>query len=165
MLKKADKIELAKAISQSISESDGFAICSFQGLTVAAVNQLRAGLFEVNAKAHVVKNRILKNALHQNNISSMDDCLKESTMIVFGREDSLAALRVLGKFAKDNSELSFKAGIVSGTEYSKQEIIELSKLPGRIELIAMVAGGLNSILSMFNGTLEALAEKKEKEQA
>ncbi|MGL4394409.1 MAG: 50S ribosomal protein L10 [Brevinema sp.] len=165
MLKKADKIELTKQISQAIADADGFAVCSFQGLTVSDMNELRAGLFEVNAKAHVIKNRLLKHALHENKITSMDEHLKESTMIVFGREDAMAALRVLGKFAKAHEQLSFKAGVVSGTEYSKQEIVELSKLPGRIELIAMVAGGLNSVLSMFNGTLEALAEKKEKEQA
>ncbi|MGL4388417.1 MAG: 50S ribosomal protein L10 [Brevinema sp.] len=165
MLKKADKIELTKQISQAIAKSDGFAICSFQGLTVSDMNELRSGLFGVSAKAHVIKNRLLKHALHENNINSMDECLKESTMIIFGKEDAMATLRILGNFAKTHEQLSFKAGVVSGTEYSKQEIIELSKLPGRIEIIAMIAGGLNSVLSVFNGTIEALAEKKEKEQA
>ncbi|MGL4563314.1 MAG: 50S ribosomal protein L10 [Brevinema sp.] len=165
MLKKADKIELTKVISKAISESDGFAVCSFQGLSVADMNELRAGLFGVNAKAHVIKNRLLKHALHENNITNMDECLKNSTMIVLGKEDAMATLRILGNFARTHEHLSFKAGVVSGTAYTKEEVVELSKLPGRIELIAMVAGGLNSVLSMFNGTLEALAEKKEKEQA
>ncbi len=163
MLKKAEKVELTNVLSKEIAESDGFAVCSFQGLTVADVNTLRRELFGVNSKAQVIKNRLLKRALHDNNITSMDECLKESTMIVIGKEDAMATLRVLGKFAKENELLAFKAGFVSKQEYSKEEIIELSKLPGRIELIAMIAGGLNSVLSMFNGTLEALASKKEKE--
>lgn len=163
MLKKAEKIELTKTLSQAIAESDGFAVCSFQGLTVADMSKLRRELFEANSKAQVIKNRLLKHALHENKITSMDDCLKESTMIVLGKDDAMATLRVLGKFAKENELLAFKAGVVAKTEYSKDEIIELSKLPGRIELIAMIAGGLNSVLSIFNGTLGALAEKKEKE--
>ncbi|MGL5955121.1 MAG: 50S ribosomal protein L10 [Brevinema sp.] len=163
MLKKAEKIELTKTLIQNIAESDGFAVCSFQGLTVADMNTLRRNLFEANSKAQVIKNRLLKHALHENNITSMDEHLKESTMIVLGKDDAMATLRVLGKFAKEHDLLAFKAGVVSKKEYSKEEIIELSKLPGRIELIAMIAGGLNSVLSMFNGTLEALADKKEKE--
>lgn len=165
MLKKADKIELTKVLVKDIAEADGFAVCSFQGLSVADMSVLRRSLFEVNAKAQVIKNRLLKHALHENKITSMDEYLKESTMIVLGKEDTMAALRVLGKFAKEHEFLGFKAGVVAKTEYSKEEIIELSKLPGRIELIAMIAGGMNSVLSMFNGTLEALAEKREKEQA
>ncbi|MGL4676188.1 MAG: 50S ribosomal protein L10 [Brevinema sp.] len=163
MLKKAEKIELTNTLIQNISKSDGFTVCSFQGLTVAEMNVLRRSLFEVNSKAQVIKNRLLKHALHANNITSMDEHLKKSTMIVLGKEDAMAALRVLGKFAKEHNILDFKAGVVSKTEYSREEIVELSKLPGRVELIAMIAGGLNSVLSMFNGTLEALAEKKEKE--
>lgn len=163
MLKKAEKIELTKVLIKDIAEADGFAICSFQGLAVDEMNELRRELFAINAKAQVIKNRLLKHALHENKITGMDDLLKESTMIVLGKEDAMATLRVLGNFAKKHELLGFKAGMVAKTEYSKEEIIELSKLPGRIELIAMIAGGLNSILSIFNGTLEALAEKKEKE--
>lgn len=163
MLKKAEKIELTKVLSQSIAESDGFAVCSFQGLTAADMNQLRRELFEANSKVQVIKNRLLKHALHENKINSMDEYLKESTMIVLGKEDAMATLRILGKFAKEHELLGFKAGVIAKTEYSKDEIIELSKLPGRIELIAMIAGGMNSVLSIFNGTLDALAEKKGKE--
>ncbi len=164
MLKKAEKIELTKVISKEIADSDGFAVCSFQGLTAGDMNQLRRELFAADAKVHVIKNRLLKHALHENNVTTMDDVLKESTMLIIGKEDAMAALRVLGKFAKEHADFfGFKAGVVAKTAYSKDEIIELSKLPGRIELIAMIAGGLNSVLSMFNGTLEALAEKKEKE--
>jgi len=163
MLKKAEKIELTKMISEVIVKADGFAICSFQGLDVASINELRKNLFEVNAKAYVIKNRLLKHALHINKITTMDELLKDSTMIVIGAEDAMTTMRVLGKFAKSHEELTFKSGVISGKEFSKEEIIEISKLLGRTELIAMIAGGLNSVLSMFNGTLEALETKKEKE--
>lgn len=163
MLKKPEKIELTKTLTQDIADSDGFAVCSFQGLTAADMNQLRRELFEVNSKVQVIKNRLLKHALKENQITSMDEYLKESTMIALGKDDAMATLRVLGKFAKEHEHFAFKAGVVAKNEYSKDEIIELSKLPGRIEIIAMIAGGLNSVLSVFNGTLEALETKKEKE--
>ena len=161
MLKKADKIELTKVLVKDIADADGFTVCSFQGLTAAEMNDLRRKLFAVNSKAQVIKNRLLKHALHENKITSMDEYLKESTMIVLGKEDAMATLRVLGNFAKENKLFSFKAGVIAKTEYAQAEIIELSKLPGRIEIIAMIAGGMNSVISMFNGTLEALATKKE----
>ena len=165
MLKKAEKIEVTKILTQEIAEADGFVVCSFQGLNAADMNGLRRELFAENAKIQVIKNRLLKHALHENKITSMDEYLKESTMIVLGKEDAMVAIRVLGKFAKTNDKLAFKAGFVAKTEYSKEEITEISKMPGRIELIAMIAGGMNSVLSIFNGTLEALANKKEQEGA
>ena len=161
MLKKADKIELTKVLVKDIAEADGFAVWSFQGLSVANMNDLRSKLFAVNSKAQDIKNRLLKHALHENKITSMDDHLKESTMIILGKEDAMATLRILGNFAKENQFFGFKAGVVAKNEYTQAEIIELSKLPGRIEIIAMIAGGMNSLISMFNGTLEALANKKE----
>jgi len=161
LLKKAEKIELTKMVAREISQADGFVICSFQGLTVSAGNMLRRNLYNVGARARVMKNRLLKRALEENNITSMDQYLSESTMIVLGKQDAMAAIKILGDFAKENEEIGFKAGFITGTEYTQAEIIEISKLPGRIELIAMVAGGLNSVLSIFNGTLEALASKKE----
>lgn len=161
MLKKAEKIELTKTVAREIGEADGFVICSFQGLTVSAGNMLRRNLYNAGAKARVMKNRLLKRALQENNITGMDQYLSQSTMIILGKQDAMAAIKILGDFAKENEEIGFKAGFIAGMEYTQDEIIEISKLPGRIELIAMVAGGLNSVLSIFNGTLEALASKKE----
>ncbi|MGL5722657.1 MAG: 50S ribosomal protein L10 [Brevinema sp.] len=162
MLKKAEKIEVTSALAQELKEADGFVICSFQGLTVKASNKMRRELFAINAKARVFKNRLLKHALAANNFEGFDDVLTQSTMVVIGREDALATLRVLGKFAAENELLGFKAGYMTGKTYAKDDVIELSKLPGRIELIAMVLGGMTSVLAKFNGTIEALADKKEK---
>ena len=163
MLKRAEKIEITKELTQQLKDADGFVICSYQGLTSQEVNTLRRSLFEVGSKVLVFKNRLLKKALAENGITTMDAYLKESTMVVIGKEDAMTALSALGKFAKDHEHFGFKAGLVAGRSYDTQEIIEISKLPGRIDLIAMVLGGMNSVFSQFCGTLEALATKKESE--
>lgn len=162
MLKKNEKIELTSVLAKQMREADGFAICSFQGMSVKATDKMRRKLFEVNAQARVFKNRLVKHALIENKIEGMDEVLKNSTMVVIGREDALAALRVLGTVAKENEQFGFKAGYITGKLYAQADVVELSKLPGRIELIAMVLGGMTSVLAKFNGTLEALADKKEK---
>ncbi len=159
MLKKSDKITIVDKLSTDLKEMDGFALVSFKGLTMAATVKLKEELRAVNAFAKVYKNRLLKIALQNNKIEGVDPYLKKSTMFISSKTDFLNALKVLVNFAKDNEQISMKGGVVSGMAYGEQQIIEISKLPGQKELVAMIAGALNGVVGKFAGVLNAILTK------
>lgn len=161
MLKKADKIELTKSLISNLDQAEGFVVCCFRGLTVLAMNSLRKQMFAVNAKVQVVKNRLLLRALGENSGISNKPSLNVSSMVILSKGDCLEALRILGSFVKEYPELELNAGVLSKVEYAPDQIIEMSKLPGKIEVISLLAGSMVSVLSIFNSTLEALVNKKE----
>lgn len=159
MLKKSDKITIVDNLSADLKSMDGFALVTFKGMTVAATMKLKQELRAIGAVAQVYKNRLLKLALHNNEISGLDPYLKNSTMFIGSKTDFMAALKTLVKFAKDNEQIALKGGVVAGDAYGDQQIIEISKLPGQKELIAMIAGAMNGVVGKFAGVLNAILTK------
>jgi len=94
------------------------------------------------------------------------------TAIAYSVEDAVAPAKLLAQAAEEHEELAFKGALLEGRFLSVEETVALSKMPGRDELMAQVAGALQSPLmgiyavyqSIVGGlvyTLQAYAEREE----
>jgi large subunit ribosomal protein L10 len=74
-------------------------------------------------------------------------------------------------YAKQNEKLVLKGVYFDGQLFDKNMALELSKLPSKKELIGVVVGSiqgiisgfvgtLNSVITTFVGTIEAIEKKK-----
>ncbi len=70
--------------------------------------------------------------------------LKESTAVLTLGEDYAKGLKAFHTFAKKDTTLSFKVGILDKTVYMNAELEKIAILPGKEELIAKLIGGLKS---------------------
>lgn len=61
--------------------------------------------------------------------------------------------------------MSFKGGIVEGNFYDADQIKNIALLPGRDELIAKFMGSIQSPVSKFVRTLQAIADAKQEAEA
>lgn len=68
--------------------------------------------------------------------------LSGNTGIAFNQNDMVSAAKAIVDFSKENEELEIKGGLLENRLLTVEEIIELSKLPSRRELLTMVAIGL-----------------------
>ncbi len=159
MLKRTEKVAIVDQLTKELKEFDGYALISFQGLTVSATEEMKAALREIGANAKVYKNRLLKMALKNNSVVGLDPYLTKSTMLIYSPTDIVAALKVVVNFAKKNEPIGLKGGVVSGDVYGDTQIVEISKLPGQKELIGMIAGGMNAVISKFVGVLNGIMTK------
>ena len=159
MLKKSEKIEIVEKLGVSLKEMDGVALVSFKGVSVVELQSLKKKLREIGGATKVYKNRLLKLALKNNGFEGLDEYMKGNTMLIFSKEDIVAALKIVVEFAKENENIGLKAGVVSGQSYGKEDIISISKLPGQKELIATIAGDLNAVVGKFAGVLNAILTK------
>jgi large subunit ribosomal protein L10 len=64
--------------------------------------------------------------------------------IVLSFQDEVSAIKALFAFHKDNDKLNIKQGMVEDKVLSAEEVENLSKLPGKNELISMLLARLNS---------------------
>ena len=60
---------------------------------------------------------------------------------------------------KKGSPIVLVGGIFEGAAISKEKIIELSRLPGKKDLLGMLVGTLNGVPGAFVRALNAIAEK------
>jgi large subunit ribosomal protein L10 len=92
--------------------------------------------------------------------------------VAFTGAETPAGAKALVEFQKRTS-LQIKGGYIDGTFFGPDGVAQISKMPGKKELLAQIAGGMNSILSRFAGDmrsvlssfagcLQALAEKQSK---
>ncbi len=119
-------------------------VVSFQGLTVEKDWELRRALEQARLNYRVVKNTLGKIAVEGTPLEPLKDHFIGMTAIAYSETDPVGLAKVLSKFAKDNAQLTFKAGVVEGRVITIKDIDALAALPSREELISKLMFVLNS---------------------
>lgn len=155
------KKQLVEEIKSDLSDAKSIIFVDYRGITVAEDTALRREFRENGVTYRVLKNRILTRVLDQMGIKDYDAKMFEGTTAVAFANDEVAPAKVFCKHSKDLNKMAVKFGIVNGQIKSKEEIEELSKLPSKDVLIAMLLGTLNAPISAMARALKAIAEKQE----
>jgi len=142
-----------------IFEKPGVYLMDFTGLNVAEMTELRRKLREANVSMRVVKNTLAKRALQQLGNEGLEEYFIGPVGVVYSQEDSVMPAKVLLDFLKEHDKGTVRAGLVDGKIVGDDEIEAISKLPGRQELYAMVASGLNAPMVKLARALNALPVK------
>lgn len=154
-----EKIAEVELLTEKMRGAQGLILADFTGLSVAQANELRGKCREAGVEFRVVKNRLARRAAADVDASSLDDLLKGPTGIAFGMEGPVEPAKILVDFAKDNEKLEIKGGFLDGALLSPDEVTALSKVPGRMELLAMIARGFQAPTQNFVGVLHGLTTK------
>ena len=159
---KAKVEQLTELLKGSVSG----VIVDYKGITVDEDTQLRKELREAGVKYFVEKNTMLKRAFNNIGIEGFDEVLNGTTAIALSADDQTAPARILGKFAeKDENKFNLKAGFVEGVVYDAAGVQKLSKIPSKDVLLAQLVGSLQGPIQKLAATLQALADKKNEDEA
>ena len=153
---KTKAIEEAKEVLQSYND---YIFADYRGLTVEQLSQLRKQLREKECEFKVVKNNFARVAFEEMEITSVSDYLAGPTAIALVKQDANEAAKVLFDFAKDAPALQVKGALVEKEVYDKDKIEAFSKLPGKKQLIAMIASTINAPVQKLAATLQAYVDK------
>ena len=107
---------------------------------------------------------MIKRAANNLEITDLDQYLEGPTAIAFS-EDPVAVCRILAEFAETHKALELKAGLLDGKFMDAETINSLAKLPSREVLLGKMLGSMQSSLYSFVRVIDAIREKKEKEEA
>ncbi|MGB2629969.1 MAG: 50S ribosomal protein L10 [Candidatus Omnitrophota bacterium] len=173
--KKAKEL-MIKEMKEVFSGSEGFVLSSFEKVKATEMGVLRRKLKQSGSAYFVIKNRLGKIVLDEAGLSEFTGILEQKTAIGVGiiKEDPVKVAKVMADFAKANKGFEIASGYLEGRLLTPEKIKELSQLPGREQLIAMVLSALNGPVSGFVGVLSSILrslcyainsikEKKEKE--
>ena len=155
------KKQLVEDIKSSLSEAKSIIFVDYRGITVSEDTALRKEFRENGVTYRVLKNRLLTRALNEMGITDYDAKMFEGTTAVAYSTDEVAPAKVFCKHSKDVNKMAVKFGIIDGQIKTKEQVEELSKLPSKDILIAMLLGTLNAPISAMARALKAIAEKQE----
>ena len=153
-----DKKAVVEQVSNMLSESQTAIVAEYRGLTVLQMTALRRDAREAGIHLKVVKNTLARRAVKDSDFECLEQHL-QGPLALAASEDPVAVAKVLSKFQKTNDAFEIKAGAMSGSLLSLDEIKALAQLPGREELLAMLVGTLQAPIATFVRTLNEVPAK------
>lgn len=142
-MKRQEKVQVAKQLSEDLSKASLAVVALYQGLTVADVSELRNTARDSGVKVKVSKNRLAKIALADSPFEGLTEFLKGQTILLHS-EDEIAASKVSAEFAKKNENLVILGGVLNGQKMDVAGVKQLATLPSLDELRAKLLSVINA---------------------
>jgi large subunit ribosomal protein L10 len=158
---RARKTEQVDKLSKDLQKVSSLIVTTYTKLTVAQDFELRKTLRSSGAKYAVVKNTLAERAAKGTKVEGALQNLSGVTSIAYTEGDPVALAKALSKYAKDNPEFTFKAGVVEGRVISIKEIESLATMPSKEEIYSKLLFLLNApaqrLVTVLNATGRDLA--------
>jgi len=181
LITREKKAQILKELQEEILPSASLVLLTdFTGLTVEQMKGLREKIrekFGDGARYMVVKNTLLRISFEKTGypLDEIESALHGPTAILYVTDgDPIEAIKLLYNHVKDNKweNFKFKGGFLEGKYFSGEQVEELSKLPSKQELYAMLVGAvqgpirglvfaLSGVMRNLLNVLNAIKEKKE----
>lgn len=147
-------------IKEKLEKAQSAVVIDYIGTTVEQADAMRKKLREANVDYTVYKNTLMARAIEGTQYEGLKDVLEGPSAIAIGYDDAVAPARVLNGIIKDYKKMSFKAGVIEGTLFDAEGVSSIANLPSRDEMIAKFMGSIQSPVSKFVRTLQAIADEK-----
>lgn len=164
-ISKDKKQQLVADLNELLSDAKMTVFAKYQGLTVAEMQELRKAARENDVKIKIVKNRLVRVAMGEIAVykDTNTSALEGQLLYAVSNNDEVAPAQVLAKFAKDHAALELKGAFsCDGKVLDEQDVVALSKLPSKEQLIGQVVDMLlspvNDVTNALSGNLHALLD-------
>jgi large subunit ribosomal protein L10 len=155
---KSKKAEVIAKLTSSFENTTAVVMCDYKGLTVSDLEELRKSARAKDTSVQVVKNTLATIALNNAGMSGVE--IKDTNIFLWS-DDVIAASKVAADFAKKNDKFTIKSGYLDREPADVAKIEAFAKLPGREELLGMLASVWMGPVRNFTIGLDALRRKKE----
>ncbi len=160
-LTKAKKNAKVAMLAGELESSTSAIIGTFKGLTASKDFELRKVIRAAGGSYHVVKNKLAAKSSEGTKVEAALQGLKGVNSVAYTSGDPVALAKALSTWVKDNSEFTFKLGIVDGRVITVEEIDSLAKLPGKDELFSkllfLIQSPAQRLATVINATGRNLA--------
>lgn len=154
------KKQLVEDIKAKFEQAKTAVIVNYCGLSVEQDTKIRKSLRENNVEYSVLKNTLIKRALHDLGKTEFDEFLNGPTAVAFSLEDEVAAPRIISEAVNSTKKMEIKCGMMNSAFISDAEVKALAQIPPRDVLIAKILGSMNAPISKLAVALKAISDQK-----
>ena len=157
----SEKQAVVAGLIETLKASASGVLVNYEGITVAEDTALRNELRKAGVEYSVVKNTMVRRALDDTGLSELDDVLHGTTSLAVCKEDPIAPMRVIHKFAKglNGERFVIKAGFMDGKVLPLDDVFALAELPSKDALLGQVLGMMLAPITSLAIVIKAIAEK------
>ncbi|PIU09148.1 MAG: 50S ribosomal protein L10 [Candidatus Moranbacteria bacterium CG_4_8_14_3_um_filter_34_16] len=162
MQTKEQKKKLVKELSQKLKDSKATVFSDFKGMNVKDMTILRRELKDNEVDFQVLKKTLLGVALKKASLEMDTKKLEGQIAIAISSRDEVEAAKIIAKNSKGKKNLKIVGGLLGLKVLSEEEVLVLSKLPGKEELLAKLVGTINApvqgLVNVLAGNLRGLVQ-------
>jgi large subunit ribosomal protein L10 len=154
-----EKTRVIEALAEKLRGGSAVLV-DYQGMDVARSTDLRRRSREAGVEFVVAKNTLTRRAADEAGVEGLTEYLVGPTALAFS-EDPVASAKLMAEFADQIEAFALKGGLLEGGRVlSEGDVVALSRLPGREQLLAQVVGGISSpltgLVNVLNNTVQGL---------
>lgn len=153
MQTRQQKEVITKELAEKIKGAKAAVFSDFKGLTMKDMTALRSELRAEGISLKVVKKTLINIALKEAGVEADILKMEGQIAVAVSDKDEVAAAKIMSKFSKANDNLKITGGILEGKMLNVENVIALSKLPSKEELLAKFVGAINAPISGFVNVL------------
>ena len=170
---KQTKLELSGALRSQIEDLTALVLIEFQGISVAAADDLRNRFRDAGCSYRVYKNSTINYAVEGTKHEAIRPLLKGTSGLAFHADDPGAPARVVRDFAKENDKVQLKGAVVDGDMLEGARALALADMPGpqelKAKLLALFSTPATNMVRVLNAPVRDLLNvfnaKKNKDAA
>lgn len=151
-------------LTQGFKDAKSVAFADYRGLSVPQADELRGKMRDANVRYMVAKKTLVSRAAKDAGFDLNAKQYEGMLGVAFGIEDEVAPAKILGDLSKTTS-VQIVGGMFEGAVVPKEKMIELSKLPSKMELLGTLVGTFYAPVSAFVRVLNAIREERESSSA
>jgi large subunit ribosomal protein L10 len=154
-----EKARVIAALAEKLRGSSAVLV-DYQGMDVAQSTDLRRRSREAGVEFVVTKNTLTRRAADEAGVGDLSEYLVGPTALAFS-EDPVASAKLMAEFADRVESFVLKAGLLEGGRVlDEADVMALSRLPSREQMLAQVVGGISSpltgLVTVLNNTIQGL---------
>ncbi len=157
-MNKTQKSEIVNTLTSEFKTATAVVMCDYRGLTVSDLEELRKIARGKETKVQVVKNTLASIALAN---ADMTGIAISDTNIFIWSDDSIAAAKTVVEFGKGRDKFVIRVAYIDGEAADEKKVRAFATLPGREELLGMLASVWMGPVRNFTIGLDALKRQKE----
>jgi large subunit ribosomal protein L10 len=136
-MNRAQKKEQIADIRDRFSRMVSAVVTDFRGLNVENMTALRDEFRKAGVDYKVIKNTLFGLAVEDESFkAALDPHLVGPTAVAWSYDDPAAPAKVAVGFAKTNEKLKIKCAVLDGEVLDGAEVVELSKMPSKEDLMS-----------------------------
>ncbi len=158
-MNREEKARVIEALAEKLRGGSAVLV-DYQGMDVARSTDLRRRSREAGVEFVVAKNTLTRRAADEAGVEGLSEYLVGPTALAFS-EDPVASAKLMAEFANQVEAFALKGGLLEGGRVlNEADVVALSRLPSREQLLAQVVGGISSpltgLVTVLNNTIRGL---------
>lgn len=143
-LSRQEKEDVLAQYKTWLGQSQAVYVVEYTGLSVKALDGIRAKIRETNGEFHVLKNTLAKKAFEAGGVSIPDGVFKKSTAVTFAFSDAAATAKALTDVMKGSEIVKLKGGFLGAQPLTVDQVKALADLPPLPVVQAQLLGVLQA---------------------